>query len=170
MISLAFSIVIESFSIREVRTSKHILDNKNDTVLHWLQFLSYVLPCLVIVFVYSADDMFAKFNKFPEQISNVSILQFPQYRDVRESLILNKSSSSTSDSYYKKGSSVDLFGFEVNRTLSYHYSQNKDPALLLAYKTIRDDDPELLERYQTEQSDHSESILSSISSVNDDGE
>ena len=141
VLSLLFTEIINILAIVEAHKSKnhnhHNLHQKDDIILHWIEFLSYVLPCLTVIFAYSAQDMFAKFNKFPEQISKVSICQYSG--DNNALTILRRNT----DPNTSRTSESDLLGFNVNRAVDLI-----DSDLLEAQRTVRDDDPDLLNRYK----------------------
>ena len=69
VISLGLSITIDVYGIMDTNLKedeKSHLSDESSVFLHWLEFLSYAMPGLTILLAYSADDMFDKFNKFPE--------------------------------------------------------------------------------------------------------
>ena len=72
VISLGMSITIDYFGILDINLPDDTdiddlhMANKGAKGLHWLEFFSYATPGLTIILAYSADDMFEKFNKFPE--------------------------------------------------------------------------------------------------------
>ena len=59
----------------------------------WIEFLAEILPVIFIAAAYPPVDLFARFNKYPEQISRVSIFQYEENSATRG----------------------DIFGFLVNR-------------------------------------------------------
>ena len=122
-----------AISIYEAKHNKYILASLdiNGIICHWIEFVSNCIPICVILVKYPVQDMFAEFNKFPEQISQVSIMQYPQ-----QTLLHNQIG--------ERGSiNTDLFGFPVN--LAYNA---RDSDLILAEQMFKDDDESLLERYR----------------------
>lgn len=75
--SLIISIFADYFDFRERLTNRHLVPDSNlrGEIYHWIEFAKMIIPSIAVVIAYPAHDVFAEFNKFPEQISKVSIMQ-----------------------------------------------------------------------------------------------
>lgn len=49
-------------------------DDLEANILHWLEFFANIIPGITILIAFKAEDVFAEFNKFPEQCSRVSVM------------------------------------------------------------------------------------------------
>ena len=97
---------INAVSIYQEQSHVAILNTRSayGQACHWIEFICNCIPIIVILVKYPVQDMFAEFNKFPEQITRVSIMQYPQQTHL-QSQIGEKSSLNK-----------DIFGVPVNLT------------------------------------------------------
>ena len=93
--------------------------------------MTQTLPLIVVYFLATPNDLFCKFNMFPEQVKRVSVMQYEKvnyHRFAASGPLQDRLSL-----YY--GQNKNLFGIEVNQTESKprlsliqaeHYIDNED--------------------------------------------
>ena len=138
--------IIDTYGIIEININEPILNDESRHGLHWIEFLSYFLPMLAIILAYSADDSFRKYNKFPEQVTRISVFQFKEKRIGALRYDNGVLAPDCEDG--------DLIGLRYKRTQNFDEEE-----LALAEKHIKDDDSELLNRYRSSAIDKSTDSL-----------
>ena len=101
-----------------------------------MELATHILPAIAVLLAYKAKDIFAEFNKFPEQCQRVSIMQYSRLdssvrmlfrsrADVYNTMSL-ASSDFTVDVYDQGPCKQELLGMHVNR------GQIRDNSLIYA--------------------------------------
>lgn len=74
--SLAFNFLILYKGDAADGSSFDVLENAGTRILY---FLSVTLPTLAVTFFLSSHDLFAEYNRWPEQLSRVSSMQYTRF-------------------------------------------------------------------------------------------
>ena len=77
VIAKALCLFIDFLSVYQVIQNYDILNDQDELagkLCHWVELATHILPAIAVLLAYKANDIFAEFNKFPEQCQRVSIM------------------------------------------------------------------------------------------------
>ena len=139
VIAKALCLFIDFLSVYEVTENYKILNDQDKLTAKlclWAELAAHILPAIAVLLAYKSNDIFAEFNKFPEQCPRVSIMQYSSFDSSLRMLfrskddVMNTPSLASSDevvSFYDQGPSKhELLGMHVNR------GQIRDNSLIYA--------------------------------------